>query len=229
MKKILCTLASSLLIGATAFAQAPQGFNYQAVIRDASNIILNNQAVGVELKIHQGTPAGSVAYAETFSITTNANGLVNLEIGAGTVAAGDFTTIDWANGPYFVETSVDVTGGTSYVSMGTSQLLSVPYALHAANGPLAYGTVTFDASTIHQSYGVTSATNTGTGEYEIIIDHDWAGTRPVVIATSYNGSADTELITYSTSGTNTINIHIVDDNNAATDSMFSFIVYGVRQ
>jgi uncharacterized protein (TIGR02145 family) len=69
-------------------------------------------------------------YTETFAPTTNAYGLVNLEIGSGT-STDDFTTIDWANGPYFMETAVDVTGGTSYSVMGTSQLMSVPYALYA--------------------------------------------------------------------------------------------------
>lgn len=111
-------------------AQAPDAFKYQAVIRDASNLILNNQAVGMQLIIHQGSPTGTAVYTETFAPTTNAYGLVNLEIGTGTTV-DDFSTIDWANGPYFMETAVDVTGGTSYSSMGTSQMLSVPYALHA--------------------------------------------------------------------------------------------------
>lgn len=113
-----------------SFAQSPDAFKYQAVIRDASNLILNNQAVGMQLIIHQGTAGGTAVYTETFAPTTNAYGLVNLEIGTGTTV-DDFSAIDWANGPYFMETAVDVTGGTSYSSMGTSQLLSVPYALHA--------------------------------------------------------------------------------------------------
>ena len=83
------------------------------------------------MTIQQGSIGGTTVYQETFAPTTNAYGLVNLEIGSGTVVSGDFTTIDWANGPYFIETAVDVTGGTSYAVMGTSQLMSVPYALHA--------------------------------------------------------------------------------------------------
>ena len=85
----------------------------------------------MRMTIQQGSIGGTTVYQETFAPTTNGYGLVNLEIGNGTVVSGDFTTIDWANGPYFIETAVDVTGGTSYAVMGTSQLMSVPYALHA--------------------------------------------------------------------------------------------------
>ena len=114
----------------SALGQAPEGFKYQAVVRDAGNLILNNQAVGMRLTIQQGSIGGVTVYSETFSTTTNGYGLVNLEIGTGTTAY-DFSTIDWGNGPYFMETAVDVTGGTSYAVMGTSQLMSVPYALHS--------------------------------------------------------------------------------------------------
>ena len=85
----------------------------------------------MRMTIQQGSIGGTTVYQETFSPTTNAYGLVNLEIGSGTVVSGDFTTIDWSAGPYFIETAVDVTGGTSYAVMGTSQLMSVPYALYA--------------------------------------------------------------------------------------------------
>jgi len=101
------------------------------VVRDAGNTILNNQAVGMRMTIQQGSIGGTTVYQETFSPTTNGYGLVNLEIGNGTVVSGTFATIDWSNGPYFIETAVDVTGGTSYAVMGTSQLMSVPYALYA--------------------------------------------------------------------------------------------------
>jgi len=110
--------------------QAPEGFKYQAVVRDAGNLILNNQAVGMRLTVQQGSIGGTVVYTETFSTTTNAYGLVNLEIGTGTTT-DDFTSIDWSNGPYFMETAVDFLGGMTWVVMGTSQLMSVPYALYA--------------------------------------------------------------------------------------------------
>ncbi len=131
MKRILLSLVAIATIALTSFGQAPEGFKYQAVVRDAGNLILNNQSVGMQLTIQQGSIGGVTVYQETFVLTTNAYGLVNLEIGSGTVVSGDFTTIDWSVGSYFIETAVDVTGGTSYAVMGTSQLMSVPYALYA--------------------------------------------------------------------------------------------------
>ena len=131
MKKLILSLVAITTITLYSFGQAPEGFKYQAVVRDAGNTILNNQAVGIRMTIQQGSIGGTTVYQETFAPTTNAYGLVNLEIGSGTVVSGVFTTIDWSAGPYFIETAVDVTGGTSYAVMGTSQLMSVPYALHA--------------------------------------------------------------------------------------------------
>ena len=131
MKRILLSFVAIATITLSSYGQAPEGFKYQAVVRDAGNTILNNQAVGMRMTIQQGSIGGTTVYQETFAPTTNAYGLVNLEIGSGTVVSGDFTTIDWSAGPYFIETAVDVTGGSSYAVMGTSQLMSVPYALHA--------------------------------------------------------------------------------------------------
>ena len=130
MKKQILLAISVLTITLSSFGQAPEAFKYQAVVRNAGGVILTNQAVGYQLTILQGSPSGTAAYTETFSPTTSGYGLVNLEIGTGTTT-DDFTIIDWANGPYFMETAVDITGGTSYVVMGTSQLMSVPYALYA--------------------------------------------------------------------------------------------------
>ena len=130
MKKILLSLVTIATISFTSFGQAPEGFKYQAVVRDASSNPMTDQAVGMRLTIQQGSIGGGVVYQETFTPTTNSYGLVNLEIGTGT-STDDFSSIDWSNGPYFIETAVDVTGGTSYAVMGTSQLMSVPYALYA--------------------------------------------------------------------------------------------------
>ena len=131
MKKILLSIVAIATITLSSFGQAPESFNYQAVVRNAGNTILNNQAVGLRMTIQQGSIGGTTVYSETFSPTTNAYGLVNLQIGNGTVVSGTFANIDWSAGPYFMETAVDVTGGTNYSVMGTSQLMSVPYALYA--------------------------------------------------------------------------------------------------
>jgi hypothetical protein len=136
MKKtiIVCAallIAASVFVPQQIFAQAPEKMSYQAVVRNSSNALVVNQAVGMQISIIQGSPSGSAVYVETHVPTANANGLVSLEIGEGTVISGNFSTIDWADGPYFIQTETDPNGGTSYSITGTSELLSVPYALHA--------------------------------------------------------------------------------------------------
>ena len=123
-----------LLIGSSIFAQAPQKMSYQAVIRNTSGALVTSTSVGMKISILQGSETGTVAYSETQTASTNANGLVSLEIGAGTVVTGTFAGINWGNGPYFIKTQTDPTGGTNYTIVGSSQLLSVPYALFSANG-----------------------------------------------------------------------------------------------
>ncbi len=131
MKRFILSTLAIIALSLSTYAQAPESMKYQSVVRDASLNIIANQAVGMQFAIRQVSATGTIVYQETFAPTTNAYGLVNLELGAGTVVSGVFANIDWANGPYFIETAIDVTGGTSYVVMGTSQLLSVPYALYA--------------------------------------------------------------------------------------------------
>ena len=128
MKKVYAFFFAVLLVS-TIWAQSPQKMSYQAVIRDGSNALVTNHAVGMRISILQGSVSGTVVYTETQTPTTNANGLVNVEIGGGT----GFDVIDWANGPYFIKTETDPTGGSSYTIIGTSQLLSVPYALYSKN------------------------------------------------------------------------------------------------
>jgi trimeric autotransporter adhesin len=127
----------------TAFAQAPNKFSYQTVVRNASNTLLTNAPVGIKISILQTTSTGTTVYTETHTTTTNVNGLASVEIGGGTVVSGVFANINWANGPFFVKTETDPAGGTSYSIVGTTQLLSVPYALFAAksaDGAMAWKT-----------------------------------------------------------------------------------------
>lgn len=140
MKKILI-LFTAITFGIKVNAQAPQKMSYQTVVRDASNSLLINRAVGMQITILQGSATGTSVYTETQIPTTNANGLISVEIGGGTVASGDFGTIDWSNGPYYIKTETDPDGGTAYSISGTTQLLSVPYALYAetsGNIPTTY-------------------------------------------------------------------------------------------
>jgi hypothetical protein len=112
-------------------AQAPSKMSYQAVIRNSSNILVTNAPIGMKISIIQSSPNGTTVYAETQNSTSNENGLVSIEIGGGTIVTGNFTGIDWANGPYFIQTETDPNGGTNYTITGTSQLLSVPFALYS--------------------------------------------------------------------------------------------------
>jgi uncharacterized protein (TIGR02145 family) len=132
MKKIF-TLTIVLLITIGAFAQPPQKMSYQCVIRNASGELVTNQSVGVRISVLQGTVSGTIVYKETYNPNpqTNTNGLVTVEIGGGNAIIGTFSTINWASGPYFLRTETDPTGGTNYSIVGTSQLLSVPYALYS--------------------------------------------------------------------------------------------------
>ncbi|MFI5150183.1 MAG: beta strand repeat-containing protein, partial [Bacteroidia bacterium] len=114
-------------------AQSPQAMSYQAVIRNSSNTLVTNSPVGMRISILQGSASGSVMFMESQNPVSNANGLVSIVIGNGTLLAGSFAGINWAAGPYFIKTETDPNGGTSYTITGTTQFLSVPYALYAAN------------------------------------------------------------------------------------------------
>lgn len=135
MKKVF-TFLVAVLLTATLWAQSPNKMSYQAVIRNTNNNLVTNTTVAMQISILQGSASGTAIYVETQTPTTNANGLVSIEIGGGTVASGNFSTINWANGTFFMKIETDpdgATGGISYSITGTSQLLSVPYALYAAN------------------------------------------------------------------------------------------------
>lgn len=120
-----------LLIAAAANAQTPQSMSYQAVVRNEANQLVQEGNVGVRISILQGTPTGTTMYQENHTATTNLNGLLTLEVGMGSILAGTFAGINWENGPYFIQSEIDPTGGSNYSITTTSQLLAVPYALHA--------------------------------------------------------------------------------------------------
>ena len=129
------TYLSSLFIvlfSYTVWAQAPQRFSYQAVVRNASNAVLANQTVGMRISLLQGSATGGAVYVETHVATTTLNGQVNLEIGGGTVVSGTMAGINWSSGSYFIKTETDPAGGSTYSLIGTSRMQSVPYAMHAA-------------------------------------------------------------------------------------------------
>jgi hypothetical protein len=132
MKRII-TIITMSLFATTMLAQAPQKMSYQAVVRNGSNALVANTTVGMRISVLQGTANGTAVYVETQTPATNSNGLVTLEIGAGTVVSGTFAFISWGTNNYYIKTETDPTGGTNYTISGTTQLLSVPYALYAGN------------------------------------------------------------------------------------------------
>ncbi len=134
----------------------------------ASNQWVAGQVVGMQISILKGSAVGTAVYVETQTPTSNVNGLVSIEIGTGSVVSGDFTTIVWSNDAYFIKTETDPAGGASYTISGTSQLLSVPYALNAKNG-------------------VALGANAGDMLY-------WDGTAWVVLAATTNTDATLQMI-----------------------------------
>lgn len=127
MKKLVCFAIAALFIQIT-FAQITTGFNYQTVVRSLSGNILANTDIKIRISILRETTEGSPVSLETFTTKTNTIGLVNLIVGS---LDSSFKQIDWSNGPYFLKVELDEKGGNNFSFIGTSQLLSVPYAFHA--------------------------------------------------------------------------------------------------
>jgi len=121
------------MLATCATAQAPEKMSYQAVVRDAMDQLVVGSPVGMRISLLQGSDTGPAVYVETHATATNANGLVTVEIGNGTVVSGTIGAVDWTTGPYFLKTETDPNGGTTYGITGTSPLMSVPYALYAAS------------------------------------------------------------------------------------------------
>jgi uncharacterized protein (TIGR02145 family) len=130
MKKLI-TITFSIIISMQIFAQSPQRLSYQAVIRNNTNNLVVSKSIGMQISILQGTTTGTAVYVESQTPMTNVNGLATVEVGTGTIISGTFATINWSNGPYFIKTETDIDGGSNYTITGTSQLMSVPYALYA--------------------------------------------------------------------------------------------------
>ena len=120
-------------ISITSFGQAPDGINYQAVIRKTNGTLLTNSPVAIRVQIKQTSATGTVVFSERQTAITSAYGLVNLVIGQGTLLSGNFSTINWSTGNYWVSLGVDFSNGTNYVDYGSQKLMSVPYALYAKN------------------------------------------------------------------------------------------------
>lgn len=138
--KHFSTVVLLCAVSVFSMAQAPQLFNYQAVARDLSGNPLPNKSIGIKISILRNSPNGTVSYAETHQPVTNQLGLFALQIGSGTAVLGNINNIDWGNASHFLQLEMDPNGGSAYQLVGTSQLVSVPYALYAARAKLNAGT-----------------------------------------------------------------------------------------
>ncbi len=146
MKKLFSTVAA-LILAANLWAGVPQGFSFQAVVRNAQGeLVQNSSNVSVKVSIlKDAADDNSVVYAETATAETNANGLMSLQIGNGTAISGSFDKIDWAQGTFFVKTEIDIEGGENYSISSVQQLLSVPFAMYAGNVPTKVSELENDA------------------------------------------------------------------------------------
>jgi hypothetical protein len=132
MKKITLILLATMVYAA-AYCGVPQAISYQAVALNASGSPVKNKNVALRLSILQSTPTGTLSYQERQTTTTDASGILSVNIGNGSVLSGSFATIDWSKGVYFLKTEIDTNGGVNYNTIGTVQFFSVPFALYSAN------------------------------------------------------------------------------------------------
>ncbi|MBK9025900.1 MAG: hypothetical protein IPL69_18555 [Saprospiraceae bacterium] len=136
MKQLIIVL-SFLAIGLTqVYAQVPQKISYQSVVRDGDGKLLKETEIGIKTTLRKDNPDGEVVYQEIYNPNpkTNINGLLTFEIGSGLKLAGEFSSIDWSTGSFYIQTEIDPKGGTSYSLSSISPINSVPFALYSASG-----------------------------------------------------------------------------------------------
>jgi hypothetical protein len=132
LRQVQCVTLCFLLLTLGVNAQTPpNAFNYSAVARNAAGQPIATTTIGIQIAILKTSPTGVSQYSENHFVNTDAFGLFNLVIGAGAVQSGSMTTIDWSNDNYYLKVGMDAAGGTNFLIMGTTQLLSVPYAMYA--------------------------------------------------------------------------------------------------
>jgi hypothetical protein len=217
MKKNILIILSLLLCSLVIYAQSPQAVNYQGVARDNSGNILANQTVSLKLNILSGSASGPVIYAETHLKSTDEFGLFSLKIGQGTIVSGAFNAINWGSNSYYLKVEIDPAGGTNYQMVGTSEFVSVPYALYAERSGSTMGSVVYSGNwdAISNSPVLTSSAGSK-GFYYVVTNasvnpndnttldgiNDWASGDWVV----YNG-AKWEKVDNSESPVNASDVH----------------------
>jgi len=177
MNRLLITSLTIFLSFALAFAQAPQGIKYQAVARNASGELIKTQTISVQLTLAQGQETGEKQYSEIHKVSTNEFGLFNVIVGKGAVESGAFEEVAWSSGEIWLQVGVDMKGGSDFEFMGSSQLLSVPYALYA------------------EKAGNVNANNSLTSNYKVT-DHCACDINLSSLTLSYSGSNNVTVNAY---------------------------------
>lgn len=199
MKKYLLTLIILLTGFIASVGQSSPGFNYQAVVRDGNGKIISDQNVQMKISILKGSTSGVVALEEVFTPTTNEFGLVNIVVGS--KEPDVYNSIDWSGNIYFIKIEVDVEGGEDYITMGTSQLLSVPYAQYAFSA----GEWKNVDETVYTFKNVGVGTDSPTGRMQVVQDNDANDEEPIFEVV--NNKGETVFAVYQ----NRVEINFEDD------------------
>jgi hypothetical protein len=222
MKKLLFSL---VLVFATCFAYAqipPQAFNYSAVARNSVGVPISNSTIGIQISILKTTAIGAVQYSENHFINTDAFGLFNLIVGTGAIQQGSMGAINWSSDNFFMKVGMDANGGTNFLTMGTTQLLSVPYALHAKTAD----SVTNGAGAVYiQAGNNVSISGTGTSADPYIVNSTATSSSNLLAPTVTTNSA-----TNVTSNSVFLNAN-VNANSFFTDVSFEYgftTAYGIN-
>lgn len=183
-KAIILLLVMTSFLSYQGNAQSPQRMSYQAIVRDVSNNLVQNEVVGVKISILKDSPSGVVSYSESHTPQTNENGMFTLEIGGGAVLSGNFSSIDWNSGGYWLKTEIDPDGGTNYSISATSQLLSVPYSFYADHSAYADST----------GKSINEVTENGDGTLKFLFSDGSSYTTPVLSFQGQQGDQGVSII-----------------------------------
>jgi hypothetical protein len=210
MKILLNFLFALIFFYTYAQIAPPQAFSYSAAARDGLGNALINQNVGVQFSILKGSTVGPIQYQENHFTTTNQFGLFTLTLGTGSVQQGNFSTINWGNDAYYLKVGLDATGGTNFQIMGTTQFLSVPYALYAGNQ--SYQILTLSNDTLH----LTNGGNVYLGSYRDSIAHQTLSLNNDTLKISQGNQV---VLPYNSSPSITVKINDVDIRDASINHL----------
>jgi len=216
MKKLQIYAIIMLIFTTLVNAQPPQGFSYQASIRNSNNEELANTPVTVRVTILEGSVTGTPVYSEDHQDTTNKQGIVSLSVGFGDVKQGNFTQIRWAEGPLFIQIDVDINNSGTFIAMGSSQILSVPYALYSGNS-LESEPGTEGQTLAHTGEKWVANSNLIAGNSGVIINASQTKDKSTAIFAVRNAQGDTIFAVYE----NEVKIMINDDPSRAAKGSFA--------